>query len=85
MDWRDRAECRHEDPELFFPVGVTGPAAMQLKQAKAVCHRCPVMTACRSWALETSQESGVWGGLGEDERRAFKRRHQRAQRARHSG
>ena len=85
MDWRDRAECRHEDPELFFPVGATGPAMLQVKQAKAVCHRCPVLAQCRNWALETNQESGVWGGLGEDERRSMKRRYQRAQRARHPG
>jgi WhiB family redox-sensing transcriptional regulator len=74
MDWRDRAVCREEDPELFFPVGTTGPALVQIEEAKAVCRRCPVMEKCQQWALETRQADGVWGGLSEAERRAVKRR-----------
>lgn len=74
MDWRDRAACRDEDPELFFPVGTTGPALAQEAQAKAVCHRCTVASDCLSWALSTGQDAGVWGGMSEDERRALKRR-----------
>jgi WhiB family redox-sensing transcriptional regulator len=74
MDWRHRALCRDEDPELFFPIGTTGPAVVQIEQAKAVCRRCPVMQSCLEWALSSGQDSGVWGGLSEDERRALKRR-----------
>jgi WhiB family redox-sensing transcriptional regulator len=77
MDWRHRALCRDEDPELFFPIGTTGPALVQIEQAKAVCRRCPAVQACLEWALSSGQDSGVWGGLSEDERRALKRRQSR--------
>ena len=42
MDWRHDAACRDEDPELFFPIGNTGPALLQIEEAKQVCRRCPV-------------------------------------------
>jgi WhiB family redox-sensing transcriptional regulator len=78
MDWRHRAICRDEDPELFFPIGNSGPALLQIAEAKAVCQRCPVTSECLSWAIETGQDAGVWGGMSEDERRALKRRRARA-------
>jgi WhiB family redox-sensing transcriptional regulator len=72
------AACRDEDPELFFPIGNTGPALLQIEDAKAVCRRCPVIDACLQWAFESNQDAGVWGGMSEDERRALKRRAARA-------
>lgn len=77
MDWRHRALCRDEDPELFFPVGNGGPALLQAAEAKTVCRRCPVVSDCLAWALASGQDNGVWGGMGEDERRALKRRNAR--------
>jgi WhiB family transcriptional regulator, redox-sensing transcriptional regulator len=74
MDWRHRAECRNEDPELFYPAGTSGPALLQIAEAKAVCRRCPVSHDCLNWALKTGQDSGVWGGMDEGERRVLKRR-----------
>jgi WhiB family redox-sensing transcriptional regulator len=73
-DWRHHAACLGEDPELFFPIGNTGPALLQIRDAKAVCNRCPVIIDCGRWAYETSQDTGVWGGMSEDERRALKRK-----------
>ncbi|MFD3821912.1 WhiB family transcriptional regulator [Streptomyces sp. NPDC058625] len=73
-NWRDRSACREEDPDLFFPIGNTGPALLQIEEAKAVCRRCPVMERCLQWALESGQEHGVWGGTDEDDRRRMKRR-----------
>ncbi|MEE6280106.1 WhiB family transcriptional regulator [Georgenia sunbinii] len=81
MDWRHTAACLTEDPELFFPIGNTGPALTQIEEAKTVCQRCPVVDVCLKWALENGQDAGVWGGLSEDERRALKRRTARARRA----
>jgi WhiB family redox-sensing transcriptional regulator len=69
-NWRDHAA----DPDLFFPIGTTGPALVQQEQAKAVCRRCPVREECLEWALDTGQAIGVWGGTSENERRALKRR-----------
>lgn len=82
MDWRDRAACLDvDDPELFFPVGNTGPALTQIELARAVCNTCTVRETCLAWAMEHNQDSGVWGGLSEDERRSLKRRAARARRA----
>jgi WhiB family transcriptional regulator, redox-sensing transcriptional regulator len=74
MDWRHRAACRDEDPELFFPIGTTGPALHQVDEAKTICGRCEAVDECLSWALDSEQDAGVWGGLDEDERRALRRR-----------
>ena len=74
ISWRDRAACWGQDPELFFPEGNTAPALLQTAEAKAVCHRCTVAQACLRWAIESGQDTGVWGGLSESERQAFKRR-----------
>ena len=81
MDWRSQAACLTVDPELFFPVGNTGPAIAQIAEAKEVCARCEVIDTCLKWALENGQDAGVWGGMSEDERRPPKRRAARARRS----
>ena len=79
MEWVHRARCKDEDPELFFPVGTTGPAATQINAAKAICMRCEVRTECLEWAMATAQDAGVWGGLSEDERRSLRRARRRGE------
>ena len=81
MTWRDHAACLDEDPELFFPIGNTGPALRQIEKAKIVCLRCEVIETCLGWAMASGKDDGVWGGLSDDERRALKRRNARARRA----
>ena len=77
MNWRNHAACLEEDPDLFFPIGSTGPALLQIEEAKTVCRHCQVSEPCRKWAIDQGQDSGVWGGLSDDERRALKRRNAR--------
>lgn len=72
-DWRAKAACRHTDPDLFFPVGTTGPALEQIGAAKAVCDECDAQVPCLEFALVTNQESGVWGGTSEEERRKLRK------------
>src|ERR1700684_810823 len=72
-DWRSNAACRDTEPELFFPVGTTGMATDQIESAKRVCDHCDAQKACLEFALATNQESGVWGGTTEDERRKLRK------------
>jgi WhiB family redox-sensing transcriptional regulator len=71
--WRAEALCRDTDPELFFPIGTTGAALVQIEQARAVCRQCPVQSDCLDFALTTNQDSGIWGGTSEEERRVLRR------------
>lgn len=72
-DWREVSACRDTDPALFFPVGTTGPALDQIASAKAVCDTCDAKGPCLEFALTTNQDSGVWGGTSEEERRKLRR------------
>ena len=81
MTWRNRAACLDQDPELFFPIGSTGLALVQVEKAKVVCRRCEVIDTCLTLAIESGRDDGVFGGMSEDERRSFKRRTARARRS----
>ena len=59
--WRNRAMCRDTDPELFFPVGTTGQALLQIAKAKSVCDECLVKGECLDFAMETNQDTGKIG------------------------
>lgn len=74
VDWREFAACLEADPELFFPVGTTGPAVvLQTEEAVGYCRRCEVTQECLTFATEIGA-AGIWGGYTEDERRYLKRR-----------
>ena len=80
-DWRLNAACKDTDPSLFFPIGTTGLAIDQIEAAKQVCTKCPCMEDSLQFAFDTNQDAGVWGGLGEEERRVIRRQRAAARRA----
>ncbi len=78
--WFERAACREPgvDPELFFPLGETGPSAREVAAAKAVCARCPVAAQCLDSAMQAGEPAGIWGGTTPAERRLSRSRLARA-------
>jgi WhiB family redox-sensing transcriptional regulator len=76
--WRVDAACADADTDLFFPAGDTGPAAVKIVNAKAICRTCVVQRECLNVALTFYQEYGIWGGTTEEERRNIRRSLRRA-------
>jgi WhiB family transcriptional regulator, redox-sensing transcriptional regulator len=81
--WIQQGACTTSPPELFFPaspVGHTRASRRQIDDARAVCRQCPVIEACRNWAMANPllSQHGVWAGTTEDERRAARRKAERA-------
>jgi WhiB family redox-sensing transcriptional regulator len=71
--WQRLGACRGMDSSVFYhPDGERDPSrSRRTAQAKAICGRCPVLDLCREFALATREPFGVWGGLGEGERRVI--------------
>jgi WhiB family transcriptional regulator, redox-sensing transcriptional regulator len=73
QDWRARAACRDEDPDLFAPASYEGRGAAQAEEAKAMCVDCPVKGECLAEAIKQGDDVTVRGGMTPDERRALRR------------
>ncbi|POX55072.1 WhiB family transcriptional regulator [Streptomyces sp. Ru71] len=71
MNWLDLAACRFEDPELFFPLTEDGASLAQIERARRICHGCPVLRECRTWAVRRGETDGVWGGLTARQRKSL--------------
>lgn len=69
--------CRDIPTVIFFPEGNyrTDPeVAKQVDLAKKICKSCTVREKCLEYALENDITPGIWGGMTEDERKAYRKR-----------
>ena len=71
------APCQSNgDPEVFF----ADPTDHEkIREAKSLCRQCDSVDRCLSFAIKTNSQ-GIWGGLTDNERKAYKRRIERANR-----
>lgn len=67
-EWQELGTCAQTDPDAFYP-----EKGGSVREAKAVCNRCPVTAECLDYAIRRDERYGVWGGTTERERRAIKR------------
>jgi WhiB family redox-sensing transcriptional regulator len=68
--WLNHAACAGTDTTGFFPD--RGQQDV-IKQAKAICARCPVRAECLTYAMQNGEKYGIWGGYSEKERRKLRR------------
>ncbi|MGU3502305.1 WhiB family transcriptional regulator [Mycobacterium sp. C31M] len=66
-----RARCRGMPPDDFYPGDKESRERRIAREdrAKAVCRRCPVILACREYALKSGEAHGIWGATTPAERR----------------
>jgi WhiB family redox-sensing transcriptional regulator len=66
--WHTLANCRNVSGRIFFEEAVR----IIVKEAKAVCNKCPVRERCLDFAIR-NEEVGIWGGMTTTERRRHAR------------
>ncbi len=66
--WKDRAACKGRTDLFFLNRGDT----TQMKRAKAICSSCPVINQCREYVTYNPERYGIWAGMTEKDRRAYR-------------
>lgn len=83
--WRLRSRldaqsvCQPGDVDLFFGPEDETPKERSFREGVAarLCRDCPVSGECLEFAVRSGEVFGVWGGVGEQERRALIRERKR--------
>jgi WhiB family redox-sensing transcriptional regulator len=63
----ERAQCRGEDRDLFFPSLGTDPV-----RARVICGLCPVRQECLDDALPQADLGGIWAGTSAKQRQKLR-------------
>lgn len=75
LAWQAGAACTPADLDLLFGPDTESDEARQAREQQAktqLCAGCPVRRECLSHAIAGNVRHGVWGGLGETERRNYR-------------
>jgi WhiB family redox-sensing transcriptional regulator len=74
ISFREEAACRGMPTDMFYPEAWRAEELARAEApAKAVCATCPVQEDCLEWAMRNNESHGVWGGMGETDRRRLRR------------
>jgi WhiB family redox-sensing transcriptional regulator len=65
--------CR-EFPELFYPEDHYQIPVKKIAEssAKILCSGCPLLKACKDYAVAAQESYGIWGGTNPQERREIR-------------
>ena len=70
--WTDQAACKGRI-ELFFPANRTDNERAKAGRAIAICNTCAVIDQCRTYAVQSVERYGIWGGLTPEQLSAQRR------------
>lgn len=84
MDWMREAACADKPVEWWFPLPKKVPREYEEQtyspeKARSICRGCPVQQDCLEYALNRN-DSGVWGGYTQRERREIRKKRRRQRR-----
>jgi len=61
-DYTGSEPCTQVHGDLFFDFPLNGTVTRDMRVAISMCYSCPIMFACREYAIH-HEEWGIWGGL----------------------
>jgi WhiB family redox-sensing transcriptional regulator len=71
--WASRSACEPVTARLFHSADNERGTHKATREhlAKGICSRCPVRAECLTYAVDTREHDGVWGGTTPEERVAL--------------